>query len=422
MNPITSGTLNPARVPPGSPPVVVAGAYQTGVDLMRNLVRRGVTAYCIDSNPAQAGFKTVYGKAFLCPNPDEQPGEWIRFMVDLAAKIGSRPVLIAAADQFVTAIAEHAAELDIHYVFLQSAARLQAALSTKERQYALAAEHGMPIPRTQFVGSLDDLRGFGAAARFPCLIKPLSCREWELLPAGHPLLLQKVAAAASPSELEARYRSIAEFTPNAVVQEIIEGPDDAKLVYLSCYSRSGERLGACLFQEIRTMPIYFGSASVVVPIEDPETDALCDGFLHRIGYTGLCEIELKRDSRDGQVKMIEANPRYSGTSDAAPYAGVDIGWLHYLDLIGQTVQRVFSDGRDFRHIVLTRDFSCLRSYRKAGLLPWWELIRSYRPPVAFFDFDLKDWRVTLDTVIELAKIVVGPPIRRVFPKRKPASR
>jgi predicted ATP-grasp superfamily ATP-dependent carboligase len=178
------------------------------------------------------------------------------------------------------------------------------------------------------------------------------------------------------------------------------------------------RLGACLVRELRTDPIYFGSASVVEPVEDPEVDALCDGFLRRIGYAGLCEIELKRDSRDHCVKLIEANPRYSVTADAAPYAGVDLGWLHYLDLIGQRVEPVQAGKSDFRHIVLRRDFACFRSYRKAGLLSWRELFRSYRRPVAFFDFDLRDWRVTADTAIALFKMLAYPLYRRVFPKRK----
>ena len=154
------------------------------------------------------------------------------------------------------------------------------------------------------------------------------------------------------------------------------------------------------------------------PIDDPETDALCDAFLRGIGYTGLCKIELKRDSRDGCVKMIAANPRYSVTADAAPCAGVDLGWLHYLDLIGEKVQPAPALKRDFRHIVLRRDFACFRSYRKAGLPSWWGLLRSYRPPVAFYDFDLCDWRVTADTAVELAKTLLAPPFRRVFPKRK----
>ena len=61
---------------------------------------------------------------------------------------------------------------------------------------------------------------------------------------------------------------------------------------------------------------------------------------------------MKWDSRDGRVKLIEANPRLSGGGDAAPYAGVDLCWLHYLDLIGQPVTQWRPIARDFRHVVL----------------------------------------------------------------------
>jgi predicted ATP-grasp superfamily ATP-dependent carboligase len=38
-----------------------------------------------------------------------------------------------------------------------------------------------------------------------------------------------------------------------------------------------------------------------------------------IGCVGICAIEVKRDSRDGIVRLIEANPRFSGTGDVARY-------------------------------------------------------------------------------------------------------
>ena len=117
------------------------------------------------------------------------------------------------------------------------------------------------------------------------------------------------------------------------------------------------------------------------------------------------------------VKPTISDRPNSVTADAAPYAGVDLGWLHYLDLIGERVEPVQTRKFNFRHIVLRRDFACFRSYRKAGLLSWRELFRSYRPPVAFFDFDLRDRRVTADTVIELLKTLAYPLYRRVFPKR-----
>jgi len=414
-----AGKPNAERAEAGWPPVVVAGGFHTGVLLMRNLLRRGLEVYCAEWLREQHCFRSVYGTSFQCPNPDERPADWLEFMIGLSGKIGGRPVLIPAADQYVTAMARFAAELEPHFRFHRDAAAVQALLATKRNQYDLADAHGMPVPRTRFAGSREELAEFAAAARFPCVFKPTHFREWSRLPEGHPFRGVQLTVVHSAEELFEKYQLVAGLNPEVVVQEVIEGPDSDKLVYLSCYASGGRRIGSCLVRELRTSPIHFGSASVVEPIDDPETDRVCDGFLSAIGYAGLCEIELKRDSRDGRVKMIEANPRYSGTSDAAPYAGVDIGWLHYLDLIGRPVSFVGPDGRDFRHVVLTRDFSAFRSYRRAGLVTWREFFRAYRPPVAFFDFDLRDWRVTAGTLNELFRIVVGPPIRRIFPRKRP---
>ena len=401
------------------PAVVVAGAYRTGVVLMRNLARRRLRVCCIDCNPSQPGFRTVYGKTHLCPNPDEDGDGWLEFMITLSARMGGRPVLMASADQFVSAIARYADALKDHFVFCHASSLLQAQLATKEHQYAMAEAHGLPVPKTRFVRSADDVAAFGRHAEFPCVLKPLHFREWERLPIGHPLHQKKLIASGSPEELASSYRLSSEASPDAVIQEVIEGPDWAKLVYLSCYGRGGERIGACMVRELRAFPIHFGSGSMVEPFSDEETDFLCDQFLRHIGYRGLCEIELKRDSRDGRVKMIEANPRYSMTADAAPYAGVDLGWLHYLDLAGQRLSPVAPTSRKFRHVILERDIPAIRQYRRERLLTWGELAWSYRPRVRFFDFDPRDWRLTLSTCVNLAKVVAGPSLRRIFPKKRP---
>jgi predicted ATP-grasp superfamily ATP-dependent carboligase len=292
----------------------------------------------------------------------------------------------------------------------------QALLATKKRQYEIADLNGMPVPKTKFVESVEGVRQFANSAQFPCLMKPVHFREWERFPSGHPLLNQKIVIATSREELESNYRLAEGVTSAVVVQEIIEGPDEAKLVYLSCYGRGGKRLGHCLVRELRTTPIYFGSASVVEPISDPETEALCDGFFKSVAYEGLCELEIKRDSRDGRVKLIEANPRYSVTADAAPYAGVDLGWLHYLDLIDEAVEPVQWDGRHFHHIVLRRDVNCFRSYLEAGLTTWGGIARSYRR-AKYFDFDLRDWKLTAETCVAVLRVLLYPTYRKIFPKR-----
>jgi predicted ATP-grasp superfamily ATP-dependent carboligase len=339
-------------------------------------------------------------------------------MVLLAARIGGKPVLIPSADLFVTAIARHADRLAPHYTFLPSSVAVQALLATKKKQYELAHSGGLPVPRTSYIETGEELERFARVARFPCLLKPVHFREWERFPAGHPLLNQKVIVAESAEELMSHYKLAEAITSKLVAQEVIEGPDTAKMVYLSCYGSNGDRLGHCLLRQLRTYPPCFGSASVVEPIQDEETDAVCDQFLRGLNYHGICELELKRDSRDGVVKLIEANPRYSVTADAGTHAGVELGWLHYLDLLGLRPAPMKPNQRQFRHIVLRRDFACFRPYRKLGMLPLREIAAAYRPPVAFFDFDIRDWRVTGETVIELAKILVAPVVRKIFPRNK----
>lgn len=391
--------------------MVVASVFQTGLNLIRDLSRRGVRAFGVDCIAAHAGFRSRYGKSFLCPDPDRQPAEWVAFMKQLARQIGGKPVIIPAADIFVTALARHAAELASDFCFSGEAVMLQAAFAVKEQQYALAAKAGFPCPRTEYIRSRADLEAFARDARFPCLIKPRSQREWESLPQGNPLRGKKIAAADTAIQLLERYRHAETYQPHAVAQEIVIGPDDAKYCYLSTYGKDGERLGYLVVRQFRTHPLGFGSASMVQPVVDEEIAAMCDRFLGSIGYVGICEIELKRDARDGQVRLIEINPRWSGTADCATYAGVHLGWLHYLDLIGERVPASTATRFDFRHLVLSREAPGFGQYLDAGLTTWRKWWSAYLPPVELFDFDWRDWKVTSRTLYHAARALAGGILR-----------
>ena len=380
------------------------------------MVRRGVRASCFDCNPSYEGFRSVYGQAFACPDPDLDPEGWLAFMIELSGKIGDTPVLIASADQFVSAIAAHASELAGHYV-VSPGAPLHGMLATKQTQYELAAKHGMPLPRTQFVKSVDDVTAFARDAQFPCLLKPIHFREWRRFSSDHPFYDTKVVLAQSPDELVRNWRLASALTPNLIAQEIILGVDTSKRVYLSCYSRQGHRIANALFRELRCDPVGFGPATISEPIDDPEADQVCDHFLRSVGYSGICEIEVKRDARDGRVKLIEVNPRLTGNGDAAPHAGVDLCWLHYLDMIGNPVTPVAPNGRQFRHVVLRADVAAVIRYRRERLISWADVVRSYKPPLAFFDLDTHDWWYSAQTIYQMVRSAVRELVYLMFPAR-----
>jgi D-aspartate ligase len=407
---------NPDRAAPDWPPVVVASVFQTGLNLMRDLLRRGVRTVGVDCIPEHEGFRSRYGTSHLCPNPDTHPEAWLAFMIALAKSLGQKPVLIPAADQFVSAIATHAEALHPHYLFSMASVAVQAQLATKEQQYALAAQHGLPIPRTAYIQSTAQLQAFVATARFPCLIKPRHQREWEALPPGNPLRGKKLVTVDTPAAMLAQYAHSEPLRPQVIAQEIIAGGDDTKFCYLSVYGEDSCRLAACVVREFRAHPVFFGSGSIVQPVVDPEIDTLCDAFLRAIHYVGICEIEVKRDTRDGVVRLIEANPRFSGTGDSALYTGIDIGWLHYLDLIGKHPVPVAPTRFHFRHVTLRRDIPSFEGYLQRGLLTWADIFRSYQGPLEFFDFDLRDPRPTIETLLGCAKALLGLALRTLHLK------
>ena len=81
----------------------------------------------------------------------------------------------------------------------------------------------------------------------------------------------------------------------------------------------------------------------------------------------------------------------------------------------------YPTGRNFRHILLEADIATIGSYRRAGLVTWRQLLRSYRPPVAFYDFDLRNWRLAAQTIVNIVMALITKSFRRLFPKRRSDS-
>ena len=217
----------------------------------------------------------------------------------------------------------------------------------------------------------------------------------------------KTISASSADILLGHYASVKDLVPNAVAQEEIVGPDSAKYCYLSVYGQSGERLGFCVVQELRAYPLLYGCATLVEPVVDHEIDEACNKFLLAIGYIGLCEIELKRDIRDGSLRLIEVNPRFSGTGDAARYTGVETGYIHYLDLIGQPPVPVGATEFGFRHVMLCADLAAFPRYLEQKQITWGEWLGSLKGRVEYFDYDRADSANARRTLWKASRALLG---------------
>jgi predicted ATP-grasp superfamily ATP-dependent carboligase len=88
-------------------------------------------------------------------------------------------------------------------------------------------------------------------------------------------------------------------------------------------------LASAVARRTRQYPADFGRASTFVETIEPRPEIVepSQRLLAEVGFSGLVEVEFKRDPRDGELKLLDINPRVWGWHSVCQRAGVDFPWL-----------------------------------------------------------------------------------------------
>jgi predicted ATP-grasp superfamily ATP-dependent carboligase len=78
-----------------------------------------------------------------------------------------------------------------------------------------------------------------------------------------------------------------------------------------------------IFSKNRWFPVKGGSSTLNITIDDEEIRSNCIKLMKLIKWQGCADIDLIRDPRDGVAKIMEINPRVSGSVKICFVAGVD---------------------------------------------------------------------------------------------------
>jgi predicted ATP-grasp superfamily ATP-dependent carboligase len=123
-----------------------------------------------------------------------------------------------------------------------------------------------------------------------------------------------------------------------LVQELVPGNGDSQYSYAALW-RDGQPVAGVTARRTRQYPVDFGRASTFVETVDaPEVVERSRRLIERIGLTGLAEVELKRDARDGVLKLLDVNPRVWGWHTLGARAGVDFPWLLWQLACGEEIE------------------------------------------------------------------------------------
>jgi len=309
--------------------VIVFGGGSTGLGVIRSLGRRGVPVIAADYDKHSIAFSSKYVRErILLPGPEAPPGAILDLLLEKSNRL-KNSILIAASDHLLTALSQNKAELSRHYTVAVAGWDVIEKCLNKRMTYQVCVDAGVPTSRTFVPDSMDFLEKHRGEFQYPCILKPVF---------GHKFsnsFKVKAFKVNDFEELKSYYRLASDTGNEMMIQEIIPGADDQLYTYYAYRDLAGDTLAEFTCRKIRQTPPSFGVITAGESTRTPEIIKLGRAFLNELGYTGVCGIEFKRDSRGNRFKLVEINARVGTVISLPIKCGVDLPWIIYQDLTNQ---------------------------------------------------------------------------------------
>jgi predicted ATP-grasp superfamily ATP-dependent carboligase/SAM-dependent methyltransferase len=356
-----------------TPVLVLRLDHYEALGVFRSLGRLGVATYGLHASDDALALRSRYLRGrYLWDLGAEPAARSIERLLEIAGKLGGRPILLPTNDETALFVAAHAASLRSAFRFQDNRSELVQQLYNKRSMFLLARELGIPTAQTFFPRSLDELRALAATVRFPVLLKGsdgirLSRRAGE-----------KMSIVRSREALLDEYRRMEDpAQPDLMLQEYIPGGEDAQWMFNGYFDARSECLFGITGRKLRQTPAYTGMTSLGVCQRNDEVDRLTRRFMKAIGYRGILDIGYRFDARDGKYKVLDVNPRLGATFRLfVGKGGLDVVRALYLDLTGQPVpSSAARPGRKW--LVEELDLASSVRYHRDGVLAVRDWLRSF---------------------------------------------
>src|ERR1700719_461466 len=327
---IASSTIAMAKHHGNVGALVMAADYR-GLGVVRSLGRRGIPVWVLKQGGHLVASTSRYVRRNV-PWPARDDTAEVDELLRLGKKHGLKDWLLFPTDDHAVAL------ISRHHDALASQYRITVLpwdqlrfLCDKRLLHQTARELGIHQPWTVWPRTREELGALDCP--FPAILKPAT--RLRRTNVTHP----KARRVVDRASLLSRYDEAAALVGpgNLMVQEIVPGAEEGQVSYAAVCSNGGP-LASIVVREKRQYPRDFGQFSPFVEsVDEPGVIDPAVRLLKSLRFTGLVEIEFKRDPRSGEFKILDVNPRVWGWHTLSRRAGVDFPHLLWLLVQGQTV-------------------------------------------------------------------------------------
>jgi D-aspartate ligase len=181
----------------------------------------------------------------------------------------------------------------------------------KLKTMRVCMQNQIPCPYTLAdVESIDDI--LSSPVQYPIVVKPRT---------GYGAIgFKKIE---SPGSLTRLFGANGAAVRDYVFQEYIP-QTDLQYECAMFVDSNNEVKTALVFSKNRWFPVSGGSSTLNITVERPDIVESCTQLLKTINWRGAADIDLIQDPRDGVAKIMEINPRVSGSVKICFISGVDL--------------------------------------------------------------------------------------------------
>ncbi len=388
------------------PPALIVGGLANALSVARSLGRRGVKVYAL-----AAANKNLHHSRYVHWIPLGGDGgnaqAWERFLLGPESEFLRGAVLLLCCDEGLEIAARYHAELAAKFKIEEADPEVRLRLLNKLSSYRAAAEAGIPTPRFWEISRGAELEPIEKELVFPLLVKPLLSHRFERV------FRRKYLRAESLAELRVQLQAVASHGLEVVLLEFIPGPDTLLCSYYSYLDAEGRALFHFTKRVLRRYPPNMGGATYHITDWNPEVADLGLALFRAVGLRGLGNVEFKRDPRDGRLKLIECNARFTAGNPLVAASGFDLGSFVYDRLVGLPPVVFGEYRRGLRLWSPYDDFLAYHELRARGELGFWGWIRSLLHPQVLPLFAWDDPMPSLATL--------APLLRRLLHRRRLTS-
>lgn len=353
MKNTTLQSINSLKNKPG---VVVIEGHVQGLANTRLLGQAGIPVIVIDKDNCVAKY-SKYCKAFYkCP--DYLSEDFIDFLIRLDKAFNlTNWLLLPSNDHAVYNISLHKDTLSRYYKIITEDIEIIENIYNKRKLLQIADKAGIPIPAT-IMPELENPRLVDL--RYPILIKGNQGLNF------YKRFKHKAFIINTPDELINIWnKELKEAKPEEyIIQEII--PIVHKTVSVTVFADKGTVYTYWMGVKLREHPVTFGTATCAKSIYDEEMLKLSKQLIKELNYSGVCEIEWLRDSRDDIPKLIEINARTWLWVGLAAKCGVNYPKIIYEYMYDRKIPKVTDYLKDKIWLNIYTDFvySMLNIFKK----------------------------------------------------------